>query len=283
MSLSEKLKLKLALDPDIEAAITTSQDTAKLESELSAKQTALLVALDKAEAARDRAALPDDAGGNSKEYVKLDAEVQRIVAERNRNLAAMREAGRRKAEAETVLRKSRAGADLKTAKKFAKLRMEAMKEIVDGIAMAVEGWQKHHEYNDRTVAWRPELTSHAGGLLLRRDEIRAAIEAEIARLSAPQPLDGAATPIFPGGRSLLLGGNPQKAKPLIEIATEANAYLERRIEDLNNAPVKVPAPAPKPVATAPGEADPDALILETSGPTLSADQIQASLGRRRLA
>lgn len=277
-------RVKSALDPEISAALDTAQAASKLEAELSAKQTQFLAQLAKTEEARDRASLPDDMGGNAKEYERLEREVARLEAERKKNLAAIREAGRRRVEAEVILRKQRAADDIKNAKKFGKQRQEAVEQIVKGIAEAVAGWKKHHELNDRLLIWRPELATIAGGLMLRRDEVRQIIELELSRISSPALLDGKACPVFPGGKAMVLAGNPEKFKPLIEAAQEANSYLARKVEGLSSNPAPAPAPvvAPKPNAPA---IDPDDKLLATTqpaGPTVSADQIMATLGRRRM-
>lgn len=277
-------KLKSALPDDINAALDTVQAAAKLEGDLTAKQTQMRAALAKVEEARDRAALPDDMGGNAKEYDRLDKEAGRLETELKKNLAAIREAGRRRVEAEASLRKQRAADDIKNAKKFGKNIIEANEQIVAGLAQAVAGWQKLHANAERIALWRPELTEKAGGLLIRRDEIRHAVEAEVYRISAPPPLDAAAKPIFPGGHVMLLGGNPSKLKTLIDVAKDAAEYLVRRVEGLTT------SPAPAPAATAPqpakAERDPDGLDdappVQPSGPTVNAAQVMATIGRRRL-
>lgn len=280
-------KLKNALDPEVAAALDTAQGATKLVADLEAKQVQMRAALAKTEEERDKAALPADMGGDDAKYQKLDKEAQRLDAELKRNLAAIREAGRRKVEAEALLRKQRAGADLKNARKFGRQRQEAMDEIAAGLAQAVRGWQRHHELNERILIWRPELAMNAGGLLLRKDEIRMAVEMELSRISSPPPLDAKAPPIFPGGRAMILAGNPTKFKPLPDVAKEANDYLARKVEQLA-APQPAAAPQSEPSKAAPA-VDPDDGLLTTTQPTdapaqpkFTAAQVMASLGRREL-
>jgi hypothetical protein len=280
-------KLKAALPDEINAALDTVQAASKLEGDLTAKQTQMRAALAKVEEARDRAALPDDMGGNAKEYDRLDKEAARLETELKKNLSAIREAGRRKADAEVALRKQRATDDIKNAKKFGKNIIEAAEQIAAGNAQSVAGWQKLHSNAERIALWRPELTQRAGGLLIRRDEIRAAIEAELYRISAPPPLDATATPIFPGGRTLLLAGSPSKLKSLLDVAKEAADYLVRRVEALAATPAPAPAPAQSKPQPAKVERDPDGLDdappTQPSGPTVSAAQVMATVGRVKMS
>lgn len=280
-------KLKSALPDEITAALDTVQSTSKLVSDLEAKQVQMRAALAAVEERRDRAALPDDMGGNTKEYERLDKEAARLETELKKNLAAIREAGRRKVEAEGALRSQRAADDIKNAKKFGKNIVEANEQIATGLAQAVAGWEKLHSNAERIALWRPELTERAGGLLIRRNEILAAVEAEIYRISAPPPLDASATPIFPGGRALLLAGNPSKLKTLLDVAKEAADYLARKVEALASEPTTpVVKPEPKPQA-AKVERDPDGLDdappTQPNGPRISADMVMASKGRVKMS
>lgn len=260
--------------PEVTKAIKVVHAAVQVEAELVAKQTTLRKKFADAEEARDRYALDDD-----DRYKKLDQEAQRIDGELKKNLAALREAGRRKAEAEEALNATRGTASIAIAKDFSAKRLAAMKKIADGIALAVEGWREHHDLNANVMLWQPDLGQHIGGLLLGRNDVTSMVEQELWRLSAPPPLDGSAPPPFPGARVLMLAGNPNKLKPLVEVATEANDYLVRRAEGLKAQPVTSPQKVERPKAETP-KADPQA---ETALPNVDASHIMAGLGKRRMS
>jgi len=276
MALIDKLK-GAAGEIDINASLAALEAANKLEGELTAKQTKLRSTLEQKEAERDRASIDDEA-----KYAKLDAEAHRIEGELKKNLAAIREAGRRKSEVEHNLRSQRHDADIRLANQFAKDTSDALADITKGLTVAIKAWEKLHELRSKKLIWRPELAINAGGLLLRPDEIQDVVELEIARLSTPQlPLDPNAFPNFPGKGSLAVG-NPKTIKPLAEVGKEAGAYLLRRVEKLARVREAQTELAKKP-ASAPVAQEPVATVPEASGARVTADQVMAGLGRRRMA
>lgn len=281
-------KIKTALDADFKAKMSAAQAAIKRENELTALQTHMRAQLAEIEMKRDRAALPEDMGGNDKLYAQLDKETKELEVKLDKNLRAIREAGRLKVEAEAELRKSGAANEIKMAKEYGAELTAAVAEITAGIERAVKGWKALHDYAERVGLWHGELNINAGGLMLRKNEIRQNVEAEIYRQSAPAVLDNQGVPVFPGGVAAFITGN--KKDTLAELAERAAAYLERRVEkliaDAVNKPATVTEPNPQTKPEAKPQRDPDGLDdqpIQANGPRFNAAQVQGGLGRVRMS
>lgn len=219
-----------------------------------------------------------------KEYDALARKVGDLEAERSQKLFAAARARQELSDAKQALFEAKASDRRHEAENFAAQRKRHVAEIVDAIAAFWKARQALHNVNEKIgQAFGSSILLQHMGTLLSADEMQRAIEVELARVSSRGPLAGNVCPALPGSKQYILGGNSAKAMPLVEVIEQANGALVKRavtgyVGDPQPKPQAKPAPAPT-------ANDPDDAFLQGPpvGPTVSADQIQATLGRRKMA
>ena len=252
MSIRETIQNAVKGDPE-DVAERAQQNVAALRDNLTAldvRATELQeqIHLAKSEAQRLAGAVTD--GGSRKAYDAAKAKVQELADELELNRDARSGKVDALSKAEFELFQAKAGDMMKVARRHANKRLkDGAQKVMDGIALAVEGWNVLHTEAEKLKSWGgPHLISHSGGLILNRTEIANAVSEDLARVSAPVALDTMATPAFPGSASTMLRGNHKAWPTIVEKMEEANASLLKVVEGhvVTPEPKPAKAEAPKP-------------------------------------
>lgn len=285
MSIKDKILGKAATEeaPSAEEAIRAHTEADAKVKELTAKQAAMRKELYELDEQLNKAALLSDTAP----YKKLLAKKAELEAELDRNHRAMKVAGATRDKAADDLHAAKFEDIIKQGKRFNNSRAKAAKKMQDAIAAFNEGWREFHSDTDKLVAFGgPALGANGGfgGTLLTRLHITDAVTQELSRVSSPPPLDTSALPALPGARIITLG-NPSKLQTLVEQVEQANEYILRKLSMRPSEAAKPvqPKAEQKPVEAAKPTDPDDAILSQPSGATVSAEMVQATLGRVRMS
>ncbi len=272
-------KFKNAVDTS-----THQKDVADLQRDLALRETeanALHAEIAENTGKLEDAALDAEASGSRKSYDTIKRKIGETQTELEIKLVAVAATRKKLTAAQDALHVAKFADRERKVTEYNRRRDKHTAKAAEHLAALYKEHTNVIELGREIANEFPELTMNHVGTMVAAGEWLRALEVEIARVTSPGILPPTmAIPALPGGRVYALGGNPTNAVPLIEVMTKAGAELLRRIvaKPLPGPPVEKSKASPAPVA-----ADPDAAILEAAGPTLSAEQVQAGLGRRRLA
>lgn len=274
-------------DTLVEQALKDFEEARENAITLEARQTSLRHELEQLEVKLDDAALKKELRGDTKEYDALTSQIAKVKDALDTNLRAIRAAGAKRDAAADALHKAKKSDILKQAHRFNATRARAAAKIAEGIAAMNEGWQLLHITNEKLASFAgPALYSNGGtgDCIVARQDAYDAVTQELSKVSSPPPLNPSATPALPGARNVLLG-DPSKLPSLVEEIEKANNYIMKKLE---TRPSEIAQAAPpKPVTTS--SLSRNNVILEPaaseqpSGPTVSADMVQAGIRRVRMS
>jgi len=216
-----------------------------------------------------------------KAYDKIAREIESDRTEQK--IILIRAQGRRKklSETKSALYAARSEHRVRRAADYGRKRAKYAASIVEHVEGLYKAYAGLHESGREISEEFSELATNHRGCLVGVNEIIAAIETELARVSSPGALASASTtPSLPGSAQFTMGGNPAKAAPITDVIAQANGLLVKRLSAQF-----LPEPAqPKPAPAAQPDVDADDEILNPPpAAPVSAEQVMATLGRRKMA
>ena len=208
--------------------VRTVQDASALVAKLQERHGELQAAIGEIQAGLRTAALAVETGGDSKAYDKALGDLDRLKRDHMRTADALAAARQELLTAERALAEATRSNRTKEAEKLCAQRLKHVQGLVAAIDAAHREHQKLHDVELKLLGTFESLAVNHGGTLLSINERLRALEAELARVSSPPPLDSGACPALPGARSYSFG-NPASAEPLMAVMEAANAVLIRLV------------------------------------------------------
>jgi len=211
---------------------------------------------------------------SKKEYEALDRKRGDLELEKRQKLFAAKQAREELGKLKQELFAAKADDRGRDATVLGNQRLKAVTEYVEAMQAAWRARRALHTANEKIAqTFGAAIMLNSGGTLLGDAELQIALEAELARLTADAPV--VRCPVLPGTGSSIMG-NPAKETPLVEKMTNANALLAKRAV----AGGELPRPKLKPAPVA--DVD-DEILNPPAAPVVRAEQVMATISRRRMA